>query len=93
MSRCSTDLDAETVGRHLQRRLDRGATVDQMLTTVRAVQATLLPAHYLLQVDLDVFLAANAQVHTAAARNPETWGRLRAYRFPYRPPARSPPPT
>lgn len=77
-------LDEDTVAAWLTRQLAQCATVEQMLTTVRATQAQLLVAGWYLQVDLDAFLGANQQPHTAATRSRETWRRVGAYRQPYR---------
>lgn len=79
-----TDLDEDDVAAWLRTQLDECATADQMQTVIRAIQATLFTAGWFLKVDLDAFLGAHDHVHTPAARDAETWRRLRAYRQTYR---------
>lgn len=77
-------VDEDAFATWLRGLLDRCSTADQMLTTIRAVQACLFVNGWFVQVDLDAFLGANQRVLTSAARDEETWRRLRAYRQPYR---------
>jgi hypothetical protein len=59
--------------------------VNDVIVTVRAVQAALLRADWHLRADLDQITGAAATRPRRANRTPDTWRSLRAYRTPYRP--------
>lgn len=65
-------------------RYDSTGTLTQFVTDVRAMQIAALWQGLLVQVDIPALLGTASGAPSAAARTPEVWQRLRAYRLPVR---------
>ena len=77
-------LDEQQVATYLRKQLSTLTCTSQMTTVVRAVQAACFLDDWLIQVDLLRLLAAGDTSIRAAAEDPTTWRRLRAYPEPHR---------
>ncbi len=78
------DLDEPTVLAHLRLELDTCETVAEMTTVIRAMQVAAHRCGWLIQVNPARLRNTAELMSRAAVASPETWRRLRAYRFPYR---------
>lgn len=78
------DPTEESVAAWLHTRLAAAPTAAHMTTVVRAAQAAAFTAGWFVQVDLVRLLAAADAPLAAAAADPVTWRRLRAYSDPHR---------
>lgn len=74
----------ETVAGWLLARYDTAGTLGQFVTDVRGLQVAALWRGLLVQVDIPALLGTASAAPSAAARGPQVWRRLRAYRFPVR---------
>lgn len=83
-----TDADpaqlTDPVAGWLLRRYDTAGTLTQFVTDVRGLQIAALWRGLLVQVDIPALLGTASAAPSAAARIPEVWQRLRAYRLPVR---------
>lgn len=74
----------ETVAGWLLERYDTAGTLAQFVTDVRGLQVAALWQGLLVQVDIPALLGTASAAPSAAARGPQVWRRLRAYRLPVR---------
>ncbi|UOY01642.1 helix-turn-helix domain-containing protein [Blastococcus sp. PRF04-17] len=76
--------EAEVVAGWLLNRYDSAGTLTQFVTDLRGLQIAALWRGALVQVDVPTLLGTAAASPSAAARTPQLWRRLRAYRLPVR---------
>jgi transcriptional regulator with XRE-family HTH domain len=74
----------DAVAAWLLSRYDAAGTLTQFLCDVRGLQVAGLWRGVLIQVDIPALLGTASAAPSAAARTPEVWQRLRAYRLPVR---------
>jgi hypothetical protein len=80
----SADVDRGAVAGWLLDRYDAAGTLTQFVVDVRGLQIAALWHGLLVQVDVPALLGTAVGAPSAAARTPEVWRRLRAYRLPVR---------
>ncbi len=73
-----------SVLRHLRQDLDTCVNVAEMTTVMRAVQVAAHRSGWLVQVNVARLRNTAELMSRAAITSPETWRRLRAYRYPFR---------
>jgi hypothetical protein len=72
----------DSVGAYLRTELGACASADELLVVLRAIQAALFRAGWLLQVALGSFLALMEREPRLATRGDAAWARLRPYTDP-----------
>lgn len=76
------DPTPDAVGTYLRTELGACASADEVLVVLRATQAALFRAGWLLQVALSSFLAIVEREPRVGTRTPAEWARLRPYTDP-----------